>query len=210
MTDLDQAPEAAIQKGVVSRTVAALRVAGRRWDSRLVFIGSGSLYLLLYLFTVGDLSLISGGAEGVTVRFVDDLSRAVVSRGFFRFSAIAVVAAGPVTYLVSPLNALIALVLGGLVAANFALTYLGLVQPRACGLETSTSVLGGIPALLSGAACCGSTILLLLGVQASATIITGFQLLVPLAVVMLVGSLLIVGRQVDPALLGTDRSRSNS
>jgi hypothetical protein len=87
------------------------------------------------------------------------------------------------------------------VGANVGLTYLGLIQPKACGLESSTGVLAGVPALLSGAACCGPTILLVVGVQASATIITGFQFLVPLAVVLLVGSLLAVGRQVDPDLL---------
>lgn len=109
--------------------------------------------------------------------------------------------AGPVTYLLSPLNLLLALFLATLVGANVALSYLGLIQPRACGLEASTGVLAGIPALLSGAACCGPTILLVIGVQASATLITGFQLLVPVAVAMLVGGLLLIGRQVDPALL---------
>ncbi|WP_255152781.1 hypothetical protein [Halorarius halobius] len=158
-------------------------------------------YLVLYLLTVGDLSFSSGGTGPLTIRTVDDLSRAFASLGFFRFGAIAVVSLGPLTYLFSPLNLLVALVLSSLVGANVALTYLGLVQPRACGLESSTGILAGIPALLSGAACCGPTILLVIGVQASATIITGFQLLIPIAVVLLVGSLLLVGRQVNPALL---------
>lgn len=191
----------AADDGILRRTSAALKAAASRWDSRLVFIGVGTAYLLLYLFTVGDLSVVSGGASGLTIRTADDLSRAFVSLGFFRFDAIAVVAYGPLTYLFSPLNALVALVLSSLVGANFALTYLGLVQPRACGLESSTGVFAGVPALLSGAACCGPTILLVVGVQASATVITGFQVLVPVAVVLLVGGLLLVGRQVDPALV---------
>ena len=152
------------------------------------------------------LSAAEYGFDGIVVRnhgdrVADDLSRAVASAGFFRFGAIAVVHAGPITYLFSPLNAALALVLSVLVGANVGLTYLGLIQPRACGLENSTGVFAGIPALLSGAACCGPTILLVVGVQASATIITGFQFLVPLALVLLVGSLLLVGRQVDPELL---------
>lgn len=48
---------------------------------------------------------------------------------------------------------------------------------------------------------CGPTILLVVGVQASATVITGFQLLIPVAIAMLVAGLLLVGRQVDPALV---------
>ena len=186
-------------RGLLHRTGAALGVAVRRRDSLLVVVAVTLSYLLVYLATVGDLAL--GGAGGVSVRVVDDLSRAVASQGFFRFGAIAVVGAGPVTYLFSPLNAALALVLSTLVGANVGLTYLGLIQPRACGLESSTGVVAGIPALLSGAACCGPTILLVVGVQASATIITGFQFLVPLALVLLVGSLLAVGRRVDPDLL---------
>jgi hypothetical protein len=187
------------RRGVLDRTGAALTTAVRRRDSRLVVVAATLSYLLLYLATVGDLAV--GGAGGASVRVVDDLSRAFADAGFFRFGAIAVVTAGPITYLFSPLNAAVALVLAGLVGANAGLTYLGLIQPRACGLESSTGVLAGLPALLSGAACCGPTILLVVGVQASATIITGFQLLVPLAVFLLVGSLLVIGRQVDPERL---------
>ncbi|MFB6353633.1 MAG: hypothetical protein ABEJ92_06060 [Halobacteriales archaeon] len=187
--------------GVLERTGGALNKAAGRRDARIVLLVSGTGYLLLYLATIGDLSVAAGGAGGLTVRVIDDLSRAFAGVGFFRFDAVAVIAVAGVTVLVSPLNLLVASLLAGLVAANAALTYLGLVQPRACGLETSAGVVAGIPALLSGAACCGPTILLLVGVQASATLITGFELLVPLAVAMLVGSLLLVGRQVDPSLL---------
>jgi len=186
------------RRGLFDRTGAAVGVAARRRDSRLVFVAATLSYLLVYLVTVGDLAV---GAGGVSVRVIDDLSRAFASAGFFRFGAIAVVELGPVTYLFSPLNAVVAVTLSVLVGANVGLTYLGTIQPTACGLERSTGVLAGIPALLSGAACCGPTILLVVGVQASATIITGFQFLVPLALVLLVGSLLLVGRQVDPELL---------
>ena len=187
------------RRGLFDRMGAAVGVAARRRDSRLVFVAATLSYLLVYLVTVGDLAVSAGG--GVSVRVIDDLSRAFASAGFFRFGAIAVVGLGPVTYLFSPLNAVVAATLSVLVGANVGLTYLGTIQPTACGLERSTGVLAGVPALLSGAACCGPTILLVVGVQASATIITGFQFLVPLALVLLVGSLLLVGRQVDPELL---------
>ena len=186
--------------GLLDRTGAAVAVAARRRDSRLVFLVATLSYLLVYLATVGDLA-VGGAGGGVSVRVVDDLSRALASVGFFRFGAIAVVGAGPVTYLFSPLNAALALTLSVLVGANAGLTYLGVIQPKACGLESSTGVVAGIPALLSGAACCGPTILLVVGVQASATVITGFRFLVPLALLLLVGSLLAVGRQVDPERL---------
>jgi hypothetical protein len=156
-------------------------------------------YFFVYLATVGDLAM--GGGGELSVRVAEDLSRAFTSAGFFRFSAVAVVTAGPIVFLFSPLNVTLALLLSALVGANAGLTYLGILQPRACGLESSTGVLAGVPALLSGAACCGPTVLLVAGIQASATIVTGFQFLVPLAVMLLVGSLVAVGHQVDPELL---------
>ncbi|MFQ3294764.1 MAG: hypothetical protein ACI9PP_001582 [Halobacteriales archaeon] len=185
--------------GVVSRTAAALGVVGRRNDARLVLAGTTLGYLLVYLYTVGDLSLTGQG--DVSMFVIDDLSRAFTSLGFFRFEAVALVEAGPITYLFSPVNAFIALTLAVLVGVNLALTYLGWVQPQACGLEASSGVFAGIPALLSGAACCGPTVLLVFGIQASGVLITTFQYLVPVAILLLVGSLLLIGRQVDPARL---------
>ena len=184
---------------VVGRTMAALRIALGRPDSGAVVLAGSLAYLLLYLLTIGDLSLV--GETAPVVRVVDDLSRMTSTTGFFRFEPVAVVSGMGITYLFSPLNLVVAGGLAGLVGANLGVTYLGIVQPRACGLEASTGALAGVPALLSGAACCGPTILLLVGVQASAAWIGVFQLLVPLAFVLLVGSLLLVGRQVDPSLL---------
>ncbi|MGQ4556136.1 hypothetical protein [Halobellus sp. GM3] len=187
--------------GTARRAVNALGAASERWDTRLIFLAAAMGYVAVYLATVGDLTVAAAGGRGLTVRTADELSRMFASLGFFRFDAIAIVTVGPVTYLFSPLNALIALLLGVLVGANVALTYLGLVQPKACGLESSTGVLAGVPGLLSGAACCGPTILLVVGIQASATAVTVFRLLIPVAFVLLVGSLLLIGRKVDPTLL---------
>jgi len=185
--------------GIASRTLAAVGVVGRRNDARLILVGSTLGYLALYLYTVGDLAFTGRG--GTSVFVVDDLSRAFTSLGFFRYEPIALIEAGPITYLFSPLNVLLALTLAVLVGVNLALTYLGWVQPKACGLEASSGVFAGIPALLSGAACCGPTVLLVFGIQASGVLITTFQYLVPVALVLLVGSLLLIGRQVDPARL---------
>lgn len=188
-------------RGLYLGTRQALGAASRRRDARVAFLIGTIGYLLVYLVTVGDLAYAGSSSGEVTVRTVDDLSRAFASTGFFRFGAVAIVSVAGFTYLLSPLNTVVALLLAVLVGANLSLTYLGLVQPRACGLEASTGVLAGVPALLSGAACCGPTILLVIGVQASATVIAGFQVLVPLAIVMLVGSLLLIGRRVDPEIL---------
>ncbi|PSQ58400.1 MAG: hypothetical protein BRD23_07130 [Halobacteriales archaeon SW_9_67_25] len=87
----------------------------------------------------------------------------------------------------------------GLVGLNLALTYLVWRQPKACGIGgKSGGLLASVPALLSGTACCGPVVLIVLGVQASGVLLRGFQFLLPAAMLLLVGSLVLVGRQVDP------------
>lgn len=185
---------------LIARTVAAIGVALRRRDARVVLVASTLGYLVVYLFATGDLAL-SGGSRFSVFIVEEPLQRMFRPVGFGRFEAIARLSGAGVTLLVSPINDLVATFLATLVGVNLALTYLGLVQPRACGLEASSSVFAGIPALLSGAACCGPLVLIIFGIQASSILITGFQLLVPIAAILLLGSLLLIGRQVDPALL---------
>jgi hypothetical protein len=111
------------------------------------------------------------------------------------------VSVGPVTYLFS-LNTFFGLGIASLVGLNLGLTYLAWRQPAACGIGSSSSgFLASIPAVLSGTACCGPVVLIVLGIQASGIIVTAFQFLLPIAVVLLLGSLVLVGRQIDPARL---------
>ncbi|WP_299267886.1 hypothetical protein [Halorientalis sp.] len=179
----------------LGRTRSATRLVFRRRDSLLVLATVTSLYLLLYLWAIGHLSPGLGGFDLLVVS--DPLSKLLQPElGPFSFTPVARVAVGPVTYLFS-LNTVLGLGIAGLVGLNAALTYLVWRQPSACGIgRSSTGLLAGIPALLSGTACCGPVILLVLGVQASGVLLTGFQLLLPVAVMMLLGSLLLVGRQV--------------
>ncbi|WP_435075770.1 hypothetical protein [Halorubrum sp. HHNYT27] len=56
----------------------------------------------------------------------------------------------------------------------------------------------GVPELLSGVVCCGPTLLLVIGVQASAGLPAVFRWLLSLTVLGLVATLLWVGSRVDP------------
>ena len=186
----------------VSRTRVATSLAFRRQDARLVFGGVTSAYLTAYLWAVGHLAPGLGGF-GVTV--VPDPFGALLrpELGPFTFTPVARVAAGPVTYLAS-FNTVIGAVLAGLVGLNLALTHLAWRQPAACGIgESSTGIFASVPALLSGTACCGPVVLMVLGIQASGVLLTAFQFTLPAAAVLLAGSLVLVGRQVS---LGVVRS----
>jgi len=176
------------------------RTAARRRDVGLVF-GLVTLgYLLTYLVAVGDLAP-GRGEVGVTV-VADPLSRALERTGVTTFEPVVLVDLGAVRYLFAPGTALVGLLLSVLVGLNLAFTYLAVRLPRTCGVGTaSAGALAAVPALLSGAACCGPVLLLVLGVQASGLLLTAFDALVPLAAVLLVGALLFVARRVDPAAL---------
>lgn len=183
----------------VSRTRAASGLVLRRRDSRLVFGAVTNLYLLSYLWAIGHLAPGLGGFDVIVV--ADPLGKLLQPElGPFTFTPVARVLVGPVTYLAS-LNTLVGLLLAVLVGLNLGLTYLAWRQPSACGIgQSSTGLLASIPALLSGTACCGPVVLIVFGIQASGVLLTGFQLLLPVATVLLIGSLLLVGRQVDPGI----------
>jgi hypothetical protein len=181
----------------VSRTRAATASALGRRNGRLLFGTVAAGYLLAYLWAVGHLA---PGLGGYGVDVVRNPVAAFVrpALGPFSFTPVARVRLGPLTYLFS-LNTVLGAGLAALVGLNAVLTYLVWTRPAACGVGTrSTGVLASVPALLSGSACCGPVVLIALGIQASGALLTGFQLLLPVAALVLVGSLVLVGRQIDP------------
>jgi hypothetical protein len=185
---------AVVRAGVAAR--AATRVRG----ARAVLVGTAVVYLGLYLLALGHLRPGVGSFDLLVV--ADPLSRAVRPLGFLSFEPVARVDLGVVRLLVSPVNLLLGTVLAGLVGVNLAVSYLAWRHPAACGIEArranASGLLAGLPALLSGAACCGPVVLVALGVQATGLLLSTFRALVPAAVLLLVASLLYVSRSVDP------------
>lgn len=184
----------------VSRTRAATAATLRRRDARIVFAGVTVGYLSLYLAAIGHLAPGLGGT-GITV--VENPLGTFLrpALGPLSFTPVARVRLGLLTYLFS-FNTVLGLVLSALVGLNLALTYLAWTQPEACGIGRSSSgVLASLPAVLSGTACCGPVVLISLGVQVSGVLLTTVQYLLPIGAAFLVGSVLLVGRQVDPRLV---------
>jgi hypothetical protein len=183
-------------RALVGKTGVAIRGALGRRDGRAILVGTTVVYFLLYEWGLGHLG---GGRGDIDILVVaNPLARAVEQTAPFQFEAVALLSLGPVEYLFSPLSALLGLVLAVLVAVNLAVSWVVWRGPTACRVSPGVGALAGIPALLSGAACCGPTILLVLGLQASVGLIALFQWLVPIAFLMLIGTLLLVGRHVDP------------
>jgi hypothetical protein len=182
----------------VTGTVVAVRRSLRRLDGRVAFVALAVGYPLVYLVAVGHLSATGDG--GVSAFVVSDpLTRAVAARGPFSWEPVARVVVGPLLYLFSPLNVVVAVVLGLLVGLNGAVALVSYRAPVACGVERSAGLVAAVPALLSGMACCGPAFLIVVGISASATLLGVVGAAVPLSAVLLIVSLLLVGRSADSA-----------
>lgn len=177
------------------QTAVAIRGALSRRDGRATLTLAGVTYFAVYLVGLGYLGLGQSGLELSVV--ADPLARATQLRSPFQWEPVALVVAGPVELLVSPLNVVLGSLLAGLVGINLAVSVAAYRGPSACRLGTGAGAAAGVPGLLSGFACCGPTVLLVVGLQASATVLTVFQWLVPLTVIALVGTLLWVGTKVE-------------
>ncbi|MBX0323676.1 hypothetical protein EGH21_11615 [Halomicroarcula sp. F13] len=181
---------------LVRQTAVAVRGAFSRRDGRVTFAATSVSYLVVYLAGLRHLGLGPWGFEVSVV--ADPLARATRLVSPFQWEPVALVAAGPVELLVSPLNVALGAILATLVGVNLAVSVVAYRGPKACKIGPGAGAAAGLPGLLSGFACCGPTILLVVGLQASATVLTVFQWLVPFAGLALVGTLLWVGTKVDP------------
>jgi hypothetical protein len=147
----------------------------------------GVVYGLFYLFMLGDLDIGRSGWSWVSLGW--DWQRLFAQRGPWHFEALAGLHAGPLIILLSPLNLLVATLLGGLLALNLH-TALTLRAQRQCSLVASSAWSASLwPALLAGGACCAPSLLLLLGIPALGAFIGLFAWLLPLSLLLLVLSL---------------------
>lgn len=206
----DRGRERAAGRGALARTVAAVRLTLARRDGRATAVLVAATFGLLYLVSTGR--LVPGrGTVGAFV-VADPLARLVERTTIGTFEPVARVDLGPVAYLFSPVDALVAGSLGALAGLNAGLSVVAWRAPAACGIDAdgddegdgseggraTVGALAGAPALLSGTACCGPTLLLAFGVQATGALVAGFAALVPLSLALLVAGLVLAGRRVAP------------
>ncbi len=167
---------------------------GRLWIALLTGFGYG----LFYLYAIGDLTFHGPPAWGA--HLVDSpLQRVWAARSTLMFEAIAVIEMGWMVWLASPLNLFIAGVLSGLLAANLhGIMYIR-AHPTTCG-RARGGLLGAVPALLAGGACCAPGLLLLLGIPALGAFVGLFSWLVPLSIVLLGATRIWQHRQGAPTM----------
>lgn len=181
--------------GLLRRTGVAIHGALGRSDGRAILVVVTVAYFALYAVGLQHLGL---GVWRVELSIVENpLLRATRQIAPFQYEPIALIVFGPIEYLFAPVNALVGLFLGVLVGVNLAVSYVAWRGPRACRIGAGAGVAAGLPGLLSGVVCCGPAILLVIGVQASASLLAAFRWFLPIAVLLLVGTLLWIGSHVE-------------
>jgi len=148
-------------------------------------------YVVLYLAAMQYLVIAPGGTERLLALELlpDWRSLAFRQRGPFLFEPIGVLQLAPLAIFLSIPNLAIALGLGLLVGANVAASYYGFHALGMRGLRGIHALIGTIPALISGAACCVPTLILVIGLQLTATVAAVWSWLVPASALLLVISL---------------------
>ncbi len=170
---------------------------------RAVALLVGCLYWLFYLYAIDNISLADVSVWQVVAGSVP-WQQALRPRAMLLFEAVALIQAGPVVWLVSPVNLLIGATLSLLLAANIHGVLAIRSQPAQCRPARhgrAGVVGGGAPALLAGGACCAPSLLLLLGVPGLGVFAGYFAWLVPLSGVLLAGNRYWQRRQGAPPLL---------
>lgn len=163
-------------------------------DKKLLasFVFLGFAYLLLYLYTTGDISFLPS-SQKFSVFFLTSWKGVLFkSKSPFIWEAIGVIYFGRIYLAISPMNILIGFIISVLVSFNLALIHYFHKHPTPC-LLGKRSLFGIFTGLLGGVACCVPTFIILLGPAFSSLTIFFIRLrvlLIPFTIILLTWGLL--------------------
>lgn len=165
----------------------ALRQPRGRW----IALTAGIIYLLLYLYSLGHLVIdrdVAAPRDTPSFLVVPEWTTKSLERvGGFTFEpGAALYLAQGLTLFIAPLNVLIGVTLGSLIALNVATAAYALTIARSCRRLPWTGLLGSLPGLLTGFACCVPTVAFLLGANLALAIISVQMFLIPVSLASLV------------------------
>lgn len=161
----------------------------RRWGA----FAAGFLYLLFYLYAIGQL-VVRGAvspqgnpafrvAPAWATKLLDPIAG-------YNFEPVAALYLFEGTALfIAPPNLFLGAVLAGLIALNVATAAYSLATVRSCRRLPWTGLLSSLPALLTGFACCVPTVGLVLGANLALALISLQTFLLPLGVAGLAAGL---------------------
>ena len=158
---------------------------------RWLALAAGGAYLLLYLYSLGhlviDRQVVAPGDTPRIVIVPDWMTKSVERIGGFSFEPVAALyLAQGLTLFIVPVNLLIGATLGSLVALNGAAAAYALTVARSCRRLPWTGLLGSLPGLLTGFACCVPTVAFVLGANLALALVSVQMFLLPLSLASLV------------------------
>lgn len=154
----------------------------RRWTALCI----GFLYFLFYLYAIGQISTRGVASPQGNPAFAiarNWPSKLLDPIAGYNFEPIAVLYLFEGTALfLAPLNLIVGLVLGGLISLNVASAAYSLATVRSCRRLSWTGLLGSLPALLTGFACCVPTAGLVLGANLALALLSVQTFLLPVGI----------------------------
>ena len=173
---------------VVRKVWQAFTIRGHRRTA----IAVGLTVLVLYLLAIGDIVVAASGALGNEPMYQMAPGRLFHAKAPFLFES--VLALRPNTHLtlfLSPVNIVLGAVVAALAGANVAVArHVG--RQTGCRRSGYARLLGVLPVLGLGSACCAPTVLLAIGTSTTATLIPGMlavrPIFYPLTVALLAAS----------------------
>lgn len=182
-------------RGKLEETAEALKLLFKSKDYVSVFFLTSLAFLLLFMVAMQDVSINSSFEAGFQT-VSDPLGTMFESRAPFQWEPVAQVKSGYLTFLLSPLNLSLGLLLAVLTGLNLVFSYIAWRQPHICSANKSTGILSSVPAILAGSACCAPVILILLGIQITTALLTFMSFLIPVAFVLLLTNLVVSADKV--------------
>lgn len=156
---------------------------------------AGVVYVLVYLYALGDLSVSPVRAWSLSLGDIP-LRQALASRAPLHFEGVGLAQLGAIVWLISPLNIVIGTTIGVLLALNIRYLLDDASRGAACALAgpgraSAPAALGGaLPALLAGGSCCAPSLLLVLGIPGLGALGGFFGWLVPASMALLLANLI--------------------
>lgn len=160
-----------------------------RYTAIIIFILYTIVYLLVTQFIV--LTLNPALNPAWAIELVPNWTEIIFRmRAAFLFESIGYIQITPfITFFISVPNLILAFLLSYLVAMNLTVSYWVFRKIGLRGGKGAITLIGTIPALLGGAACCVPTLILVFGLQFTATLSAVWPWFVPLSFALLILSL---------------------
>lgn len=148
------------------------------------------LYFIIYLISIDHLFLQQGSFSLLMVE--DPMGRLFQSRAPFVWEPIAAITFGGLRFFIAPMNILLGGMLGLLVGLNIMVAVFGYRFRKTCRIDTGYGLLGILPSMLTGFACCAPTFLIALAPALGSFTVYFISIqpfLIPVSVLLLIGAL---------------------